>query len=309
MTLPPSLTVLIPCFNEAEAMGGTLDGVLEVADRHGWPVVVVDDGSTDGTAEVLAGYAGRVQVIRHTFNRGYGASLKTGLLSARTRDVMFFDADGQHDPSDIERLAAELDAHEFVMGARPRLGGVPWIRKPGKVFLHALCNFLAARAIPDINCGFRAGRRVLFLRMLDLLPNGFSFSTTSLMHAVMSRYAVTFVPVQIHFRKGTSTVNILYDGTKTAILALRLIMLFNPLRAFLGPAAVLFLAGVIYQMTEFYLHGLHIRPGAILSILSSIILFHFGLVADQIACLRKEISSLHSVQWDHTIDDRDPRGP
>jgi hypothetical protein len=146
--------------------------------------------------------------------------------------------------------------------------------------------------------------------MLDILPDGFSFSVTSLMFVLKSRFSRTFLPVACRFRQGTSSVRILHDGVTTALLALRLIMLFDPLRAFGIPAVALIVAGVVYQIYIFAATGLHIEGGSVLSLLAGIILFHFGLLGDQIASLRKEISSHYSLFWEeqaarHGKTDRD----
>ena len=136
------------------------------------------------------------------------------------------------------------------------------------------------------------------MRMLDLLPDGFSFSTTSLLYALRSRFSVVFLPVNVHPRKGKSSVRIFYDGVKALLLALRLTMLFDPLRGFGYPAVALIAVGALYQIYIFWTTGLHVEGGAILSFLSGIILFHFGLLGDQIASLRKEMSSQTSLFWE-----------
>lgn len=292
------LAVIIPCFNEEGAVGAVLDGVLVLASADQWDVIVVDDASTDGTARVLAEYEGRVRVIRHPSNRGYGASLKSGIMATRAANVLFIDADGQHEPSEIPTLVKALEEKECVFTVRPRHAGIPNVRKPGKWLLHRMCNFLANRKIPDINSGFRAGRRHIYMRMLELLPDGFSFSTTSLMYVMRSRFSFVFLPVQCRPRVGTSSVRIVYDGVKTLILALRLMMLFDPMRAFGYPAIGLFALGVLYQLYIFYSYRLTIVGGALLLMLTGVLLFFFGLLGDQIASLRKEISSFNSLLWE-----------
>ncbi len=299
MSKEGSLAIILPVFNEQDGVGGVLDRLLELRGANDWEILAVDDGSSDGTQQVLAGYADRIRVIRHPSNRGYGASLKTGIQATRAENVMFFDADGQHDVADIPAFVRALEQKECVFSVRPKGAGIPAVRKPGKWVLQRVCNFLANQKIPDINSGFRAGRRILFMRMLDLLPDGFSFSTTSLMYVLKSRFSHVFLPIQCHPRKGSSSVRIIYDGVKTLLLALRLIMLFDPLRAFGYPALLLMGIGVLYQAYIFVkLPHLKIVGGSLLAILGGIILFHFGLLGDQIASLRKEISSHNSLFWE-----------
>lgn len=294
----PETVVIVPVFDEAASVGAVLDRLLKESETLGFDLVVVDDGSTDGTPDILSRYAGRVRVLRHTSNRGYGAALKTGILATRAENVVFFDSDGQHDAANLRPLIEGLAEHECVFGMRKRGAGVPWVRRPGKWLLRRVCNFLATQRIPDINCGLRGGRRRIYMQMLDLLPDGFSFSTTSLLFALRSRFSVKFIPVTVRPRQGKSSVRIFYDGFKTILLALRLIMLFDPMRAFGYPAVFLIVIGVLYQVYIFYKFGLHIEGGAILSLLAGIILFHFGLLGDQIASLRKEMSSQTSLFWE-----------
>ena len=294
-----SLTIIIPAFNDVEGLRVVLNGVVDLAATRGWPVLVIDDGSTDSTPELLKSYQERIRVIRHHSNRGYGASLKAGILAANTENVLFIDADGQHDFNQIPELADALNKRECVFTARDSNAGIPLIRRPGKWILHRVCNFLADRRIPDINCGFRAGRRHIYMMMLELLPDGFSFSTTSLMYVMRSRFSFEFLPTTCRPRVGSSTVRIVYDGLKTMLLALRLMMLFDPMRAFGYPSFFFILVGVAYQIYIFFTFRFTIVGGSILLVLIGVLLFFLGLLGDQIASLRKEISSFNSLLWEH----------
>ena len=301
---PCPFAVIIPVYNEAEAVGEVIQGVLDATAGIPCEIIAVDDGSTDGSRDVIERFSDRITIIKHLSNHGYGASLKTGIRGTRALNVIFLDSDGQHDPANLPPLIEALKTHEMVFGERAKNAGVPLIRRPGKWILHRVCNFLAVRKIPDINCGLRGGRRRIYMQMLDLLPDGFSFSTTSLMFGMRSRYSTVFVPVIVHPRKGSSTVRIVYDGMKTLLLALRLMMLFDPMRAFGYPAISLMAIGILYQIYIFAKWGAHIEGGAILTLLAGIIIFHFGLLGDQIASLRKEMSSQTSLFWeDHERQD------
>jgi glycosyltransferase involved in cell wall biosynthesis len=304
-----SLAIIVPVFNEEASITAVLDALLAARGGQPWELIVVDDGSTDDTRRHLAAYADRIRILRHPVNRGYGAALKTGILAARTDNVLFFDGDGQHDAADLPAFAEALAGYESVIGVRRRGEGIPARRKPGKWALHLVCNFLAAQSIPDINCGLRAGRRELYMRMLELLPDGFSFSVTSLLYVLKSRFSHTFLPVRCHHRRGSSSVRILQDGVRALLLALRLIMLFDPLRTLGYPALALIAAGVIYEIYILATTGLHVVGGSVLSILAGIILFHFGLLGDQIASLRKEISSHYSLYMEERARRRDDAAP
>lgn len=301
------LTLIVPAYNEAAGIGAVLDAILALPDAKEWTVLVVDDGSTDDTPAILERYGDRIRTIRHPATRGYGASLKTGILATRSENVLFIDADGQHDPADIPAVVEALRQKECVFTVRPKNAGIPLVRRPGKWLLRRICNFLANRKIPDINCGFRAGRRSIYMMMLELLPDGFSFSTTSLMYVMRSRFSFVFLPIRCHSRVGTSSVRIFYDGMKTLLLALRLIMLFDPLRAFGYPALWLIALGALYQTYVFLTYRLTIVGGALLLMLTGVILFFFGLLGDQIASLRKEISSFNCLLWEdrESREDRD----
>ncbi len=301
------VTIIVPAYNEAEGIGRVLDGVLAQRKNRGgdWEVLVINDGSTDGTRDILSGYGEAIRVLTHSSSRGYGASLKTGILAARSENVLFIDADGQHDPDDIPRLVAALDQYECVFTARRGNTGIPFVRRPGKWLLRLICVFLANRSIPDINCGFRACRRHIYMRMLELLPDGFSFSTTSLLYVMRSHFSFVFLPITGRDRVGSSSVRIIYDGVKTILLALRLIMLFDPMRAFGYPAVGLILMGVVYQLYIIFTLRLTIVGGSILSVLGGMLLFVLGLISDQIASLRKEQSSFNSLLWERLEGDED----
>lgn len=287
----PSVTVVVPAYNEEQAVGDVLRNLLAACQPAGWPIVVVDDGSTDGTAAALEPFGNSIRVIRHAVNAGYGAALKTGIRHAQTRNVICLDADGQHDPAQVAEFARHLERVEFVVGIRSGVQGIPWPRRPGKWLLRQVVSFLVGHPVKDINCGFRGGRRSLFLRMLGLLPDGFSFSTTSLVYVLKSHVSVAEVPVASRARTGSSSVQVVRDGLKSLLLSVRLIMLFDPLRAFMPPAIALVVIGLLYQVFIFIRFGMHVEGGAIVSILAGIVLFHFALLSDQLAALRKELAA------------------
>jgi glycosyltransferase involved in cell wall biosynthesis len=294
-----SVTIIIPAYNDAEGLAVVLQSLLSQPDSPYWSILVIDDGSTDETPDILKSFQPQVRVIRHPSNRGYGAALKTGVMATRTENVLFMDADGQHDPAYVPDLISALKKHECVFTARKSSAGIPWVRRPGKWILHRVCNFLAATRIPDINCGLRAGRRHIYMMMLELLPNGFSFSTTSLLYVLRSRFSQTFIPITCKSRLGSSSVRIVYDGLKTMLLALRLMMLFDPMRAFGYPAIGFILVGLAYQTYIILTFRLVVVGGSLLSILIGVLLFFFGLLGDQISSLRKEISSFNCLLWEN----------
>jgi glycosyltransferase involved in cell wall biosynthesis len=305
---PLFVAVIVPIYNERGAIAKTIASLAEVRQEN-WEVILVNDGSNDGTENILKDVPQGFRVINHPSNHGYGASLKTGILSTRALNVLFFDADNQHDAQDVPKLVERLKTQECVFGERLKGAGAPLIRKPGKWILLKLCNFLTQQKIPDINCGFRGGRRQIYMRMLDILPDGYSFSTTSLLYILKGRFSFSFIPVNCRFREGNSSVRIVQDGISTMMLALRLIMLFDPMRVFVFPALFLILIGVIYQVFILITTGLHIEGGSVLSILAGIILFHFGLLSDQVASFRKEMSSHNSLVFEEGASSQEDGSP
>lgn len=279
------LTVIIPAYNEAEAIGDVVRELRETAPDVS--IIVVDDGSRDDTGAKAAKAGARV--IRHKRNRGYGAGVKTGIKAADTRHVATYDADGQHRPEDLVRLYEIAREHDAVIGARDRASHQVAARRPGKWILARTADALVGQKIPDLNSGLRVMRREIAMRYLHLLPNGFSASTTTTVCLMQRGYDVEFAPIRARERVGKSTVKQLRDGINTMYLIVRLIILFNPTRFFIPPAAFMVLLGLIYGFSKaFRLHqGFPVL--ALLLVSTGVITAMFGLLADQISSLRREM--------------------
>ena len=249
-------------------------------------VIVVDDCSTDGTGDVAA--AADARVIRHRVNRGYGAALKTGVRAARGDVVVILDADGQHDARYIPSLVEMLADYDFAVGERTNMYRIAGARLPGKIMLSWAVNLIARTKIRDINCGFRAAQRVSLTKILPLLPDGFSFSTTSTLVYLKLGRSVGFLPMETRRRAGRSTVNPLQDGYRTIMLIVRLMALFNPLQVFLPTAIGLVALGVVYGTSKMLTKGEGIPVGAMVFITTGLVSFLLGVVCDQISALRLE---------------------
>jgi len=278
------LTVIIPAYNEADGIGAVLDDIHSIvpeAER-----LVVDDASTDGTGRVAA--AAGARVVRHRANRGYGGALKTGVRAARGEIVVLVDADGQHDARYIPELVAALDDHDFAVGERTNALRIAGARLPGKLVLGAVVNLIAGTRIADINCGFRAARRDELRRILPLLPNGFSFSTTSTLAYIKLGRSVRFLPMETRRRVGTSTVRPLRDGYRIILLIIRLMALFEPLQVFLPIAAGLVGMGVVYGLYYALTRGEGLPVASMLMVTTGLVSFLLGVVCDQISALRLE---------------------
>lgn len=279
----PRVSVVIPAYNEEMALS-TLIEELEGAPPD-YEILVVDDGSTDRTGEILKSRG--IRVIRHPYNIGYGASLKTGIRHAAGEIIAIMDADGQHRLSDLLNLLASLEDYEMVVGARTRESQTSPLRKPFKALLGWVANYLSGTKIPDLNSGLRVFRKKTVEEFLPILPNGFSFSTTQTLAYLTAGYPVSYVPVKTGGRQGRpSNVRVFTDGFNSVLLIIRTIALFNPLRIFLPVAFFLLFIGSLYLVEEL-LRVQQIPGGAVLTLLAGTLTFFFGILADQISLIRK----------------------
>jgi glycosyltransferase involved in cell wall biosynthesis len=286
----PVLSVIMPAYNESGTIGYLLDASLDLARVHNWEIIVVDDASTDDTADKIRQRAdGRcLKLITHKRNRGYGGALKTGIRAASSSRVATMDSDGQHDPNDLVRLLPLLDEYDLVVGIRTSLIHSPPFRMPGKWILKWLADYLSGQKIPDLNSGLRLFRTELLRKYLHLCPDGFSFSTTTTLVFLNRGYAVAYEPITIHPRSksGKSTVQV-STGFATLILILRIMSLFQPLRVYIPASVFLGIAGAVWGLPYIILQR-GISIGALLLIITSILLFFFGLLTDQVAQSRLE---------------------
>jgi len=274
---PHQVSVVIPAFNEEAGIAGVVRGALA---KHAWrEVLVVDDGSTDQTAE-RAQTAG-ARLIRHPYNKGNGAAVKTGLREATGEVVLLMDADGQHDPEDMERLVARIGTYDMVIGARASTDQTV-TRAVGNAVFRVLASWLTGREIPDLTSGFRAAKRSMMLEILHLLPNGFSYPTTSCLAFLKAGYNLVFEPIKARPRVGKSKIRLLRDGVRFVLIIFKIVTLYSPLKVFFPLAAGSLLLGTGYGLWNVYAFG-KIPTGAALLIQFSVMVFLFGLIAEQIA--------------------------
>lgn len=281
------VTIVIPAYNEEGGIGEVLSKLRGALPPGVAEVVVVDDGSADRTAEIAE--ANGARVLRHSSNRGYGASLKTAIRACTTEYVLTMDADGQHRLEDVARLCEAVGgdhAPDCVIGHRTRLLHSRLWRMPGKWFLTRLARILTQKEIRDLNSGLRIVRRDVLMKYMHLCPSGFSFSTTITVALASRGYNVQFVPIQVEPRVGKSTVTV-RTGFQTILLVLRLASLFNPLRVFL-PLALLFILFGVGWSVPYLIDGQGLTVAAMLAILTGVLLFGLGLICDQVAQLRLE---------------------
>ena len=270
-------SVVIPAFNEEGGIGSVVAGVKAAAGFR--EVLVVDDGSADATA--ARAEAAGASVVRHPYNKGNGAAVKTGIREARGDVVLLMDADGQHDPAEAPGLIGPIGVHDLVIGARSARDQ-NLVRAAGNAFFQALAGWLTGRPIPDLTSGFRAAKRERLLEILHLLPNGFSYPTTSCLAFLKAGHNVAFVPITARRRVGTSKIRVFGDGVRFLLIIFKVVTLYSPLRVFFPIAFVSFLTGLLYAFWNVRVYG-KIPMGAALLIQLAVVVFLFGLISEQIA--------------------------
>ena len=283
MADPSTVSIVIPAYNEGPAIASVVSALAAVARWR--EIIVVDDGSSDVTA-AQAAQAGAV-VVRHPYNKGNGAAVKSGIRRASGEYVLIVDGDGQHRAADARRLVDRLGEYDLVIGARASASQATAARRVGNQALNRLASYLTGREIPDLTSGFRAARREYLLEFLHLLPNGFSTPTTTTLAFIKGGYNVAFEPTEAEARTGASKIRLARDGTKFLMIILKIVTLFSPLRVFLPVAIVSFLIGSAYAVWTIVTQR-HITNSSVLLIVLAVMVFLVGLVSEQISALRFE---------------------
>jgi glycosyltransferase involved in cell wall biosynthesis len=274
---------VIPAFNEAASIASVVRALSSTA---GWlEILVVDDGSTDDTGAQAA--AAGARIIRHPYNKGNGAAVKSGIREATGRFVLIADADGQHQPSDASRLVSHLDVYDLVVGARSGQTQASLVRRLGNGVLNRIASYLTEQPIPDLTSGFRAARREHLLEFIHLLPNGFSTPTTTTLAFMRAGYSVRFEPIEAAQRSGVSKIRLGADGFNFFLILLKVITIFSPLRIFAPISAAAFLLGAAYAAWTIATQS-HVTNSSVLLILLSVVILLVGLVSEQISSLRVE---------------------
>jgi glycosyltransferase involved in cell wall biosynthesis len=274
---------VIPAFNEAASIATVVHDLTSAA---GWQeILVVDDGSTDETGERAA--AAGARVIRHPYNKGNGAAVKTGIRHAAGVFILITDADGQHRPLDAARLVGHLGAYDLVVGARSGQTQASLVRRLGNATLNRVASYLTEQPIPDLTSGFRAARREYLLEFIHLLPNGFSTPTTTTLAFMRAGYSVRFEPIDAAQRAGVSKIRLGTDGFNFLLILLKVITIFSPLRIFAPVSAAAFLLGAAYAAWTIFTQS-HVTNSSVLLILVSVVILLVGLVSEQISTLRIE---------------------
>jgi glycosyltransferase involved in cell wall biosynthesis len=276
------VSVVIPVFNEEAVIRDTVHAVraaLERSEVSESEIIVVNDGSRDRSSSIIRSLEGIV-VCEHPLNRGYGASLKTGISKARHGWILIIDADGTYPANAIPRLIEEAHNHDMVVGARTGANvHVPLMRRPAKYILGQVAKFLTGINIPDLNSGLRLFKKEVALRFWNLFPEGFSFTTTITIACHVNNLYVKYIPINYYRRKGRSTISPIKDFTRFFFLIFRMILYFAPLKFFIPTSAFLFLLAVIWAVRDIIQIN-HLNGLVVVLISISVQIFFFGLLAD-----------------------------
>lgn len=277
-----TLSVILPAKNEAEGLRRTLPALrAQLPDAQ---IIVVDDGSTDNTAAVALAHG--ADVLSAPYSMGNGAAIKRGAHAARGDVLVFMDADGQHDPAQVALLLQKLEeGFDMVVGARGRGGQANAGRGLANAFYNRLASWMTGHRILDLTSGFRAVRANRFREFLHLLPNGFSYPTTSTMAFFRSAYPVAYVPVDVGRRVGASShIRPLKDGVRFLLIIFKIATLYSPLKLFAPIAALFFVLASSYYAYTFAVEHRFTNMSALLYS-GAVIVFLIGLVSEQITSL------------------------
>ncbi|RKZ39227.1 MAG: glycosyltransferase family 2 protein [Gammaproteobacteria bacterium] len=275
-----NLSIILPCLNEAQSLQKLLPQLINLHPHA--EIIVVDDGSTDNSAEIAA-QAG-AKVVRHPYRKGNGAAIKSGVRAASGDILVFMDADGQHDPQDIERLLTEFaQGYDMVVGARGAKSQASFGRLCANSFYNWFSGWMVGHAIADLTSGFRAVKADKFKEFLYLLPNGFSYPTTITMAFFRAGYNVNYIPIVAHTRIGKSHIKF-RDAIRFLLIIFKVGTLYAPLKLFGSLSVGFFTMGLGYYSYTYTMGGRFTNMGVLLFI-TSLLIFLIGLVSEQITQL------------------------
>ena len=275
------VSIVLPAKNESAAIGNTVEKIKALQIAH--EIIVVNDGSSDNTRDV-AEQAG-AKVVTHPYSKGNGAAIKTGARAAAGEVIVFMDADGQHDPQDIPRLLDKIEqGHDLVVGARQQGSQASVGRGIANSLYNNLATYMTEHPVEDLTSGFRAVRADKFREFLYLLPNGFSYPTTSTMAFFRAGYSVAYVPIHASKRIGKSHIHPVKDGIRFFLIIFKIATLFSPLKMFLPIAVVLFLMATGWYGYTMYEYSRFTNMSA-LFYTGSVMIFLMGLISEQITAL------------------------
>jgi glycosyltransferase involved in cell wall biosynthesis len=276
------ISIIIPAYNEQEGIGATLTRLYETMDAapYQYEVIVVNDGSTDGTADEVRKFP-RTILVSHARNRGSGASTNTGVRHARGEICVMTDADGTYPVQDIPRLLEEMNEYDMVIGARTKEAGtLKILRVPAKWFIRSLASFLTDTKIPDLNSGLRAFRKTNAQKYVHILPHGQSWVSTITLAHLSDDLDVKWIPIDYYPRLGKSKFRPVQDTYNYLMLVLRTVMYFNPMKILFPIGAVILLVGIARQLWWFATGNLVVHSSNVLLVLMGMQFIMMALLAD-----------------------------
>ena len=280
----PSVTVIIPTYNEGQNIGAVVAAVRAVGPD--FQILVIDDGSSDDTAE--AARAAGAEVYRHPYNIGNGAAIKSGIRNAAGQILVFMDGDGQHDPNDIPRLLEHLPAYDLVVGARSFKDQASLGRALGNAVYNRFAGYVAKFPIQDLTSGFRAVKASVARDLIHLLPNTYSYPTTMTLAVLRSGLSLKYVPISTRRRQaGKSNISLFKDGVRFFMIITRICTLFSPFRVFLPVSFTMFMTGLLWYLYTFTTQGRFTNMSALL-FTTAVTIFMIGMVSEQISQMRFE---------------------
>jgi len=275
------ISIILPAKNEAEALSVLLPLLHKSFSQA--EIIVVNDGSTDNTLSICE--QNKVRSINNPYSKGNGAAIKSGARTAKNDILVFMDADGQHKPSDIPKLINTLlEGYDMVVGARSNKDQASIMRLVANTIYNKLASWMVGRKIDDLTSGFRAVRAEKFREFIHLLPNGFSYPTTSTMAFFRAGYSVAYIPIEAQKREGRSHIKIVRDGIRFLLIIFRIGTLYSPLKLFFPISLLHFLAGLGYYLYTYASSERFTNMSALL-LTMSIFIFLIGLISEQITML------------------------
>ncbi len=283
----PALSIVIPAYNEESGIAGVVNDLLDSLsfleeEGESAEIIIVNDGSTDGTGRIISSIDSPiVRLIEHEQNRGYGASLKTGIRNAQAPWILITDADGTYPNSAIPSLWNERSVNDMVVGARTGpIQSTPLLRRPPKWVLRKLASYLSKTTIPDLNSGLRLMKSEIIHQFENILPMGFSFTTTITLSMLSAGYRVKYVPIDYLKRHGKSKIRPIYDTINFLQLIVRTIMFFDPLRIFL-PVSLMFILGSIgVGLGSFFYLDRFLDSTTVVLFVTGVQILALGMLAD-----------------------------
>ncbi len=278
------VSIIIPAYNEAASIGGLIGTIKTMYPN--FEVIIVDDASSDNTAEIAKTTGAKV--LSHPYNIGNGAAVKTGMRVASGDFFVTMDGDGQHRPEDIGKLLEEIETYDMVVGERKFSGQASFGRYIGNLFYNKFASYVTKFKVKDLTSGFRAVNAGMAKKFLYLFPNTYSYPTTLTLSVLRSGRSVKYLPVSSNKRrKGKSGIHLLKDGVRFFMIIIKICTLFSPLRIFLPVSSSLFMMGILHYILTYFKSGRFTNMSALL-LVTGVVVFMMGLVSEQICQMRFE---------------------